>query len=73
MLTFYYIHAYCLIVTGGLLCSNSGQRGKLMPAVLSLLYQKAKAFPEIPNNFCCLIKAYYVTTVKCKGGYESEY
>lgn len=26
-----------------------------MPAVFSLSFQKAKAFPEIPNNFHCLI------------------
>lgn len=26
-----------------------------MPVVFSLLYQETKAFPEIPNNFCCLI------------------
>lgn len=45
-------------------------KGKVDASCIVLLYQKAKAFPEIPNNFCCLIKAYYVTTVKCKWSYE---
>lgn len=44
------LHACCLTVTRGFLCSGQ-EEGRLLPDVFSLLYQKAKAFPEVPNNF----------------------